>query len=95
VNQVVESILERRGPSPRLGSQAKVYYACQIAAHPPTIALVVNDPKLFRGAYERYLLNRLHDELPCSEVPIRLLFRRRRRATLGELKEHRRMAAEE
>jgi GTP-binding protein len=86
LNKIVESILDRRGPSPRLGAQAKVYYACQIAAHPPTVALVVNDPSLFRGAYERYLLNRLHDELPYSEVPIRLLFRRRKRMTLGALK---------
>ena len=87
VNQVIESILEQRGPSPRLGAQAKVYYAAQIAGHPPTIALVVNDPRLFLGAYERYLLNRLHEELPYSEVPIRLLFRKRKRKSLSALKE--------
>ncbi len=87
LNKIVESILDRRGPSPRLGNQAKVYYAAQIAAHPPTVALVVNDPSLFRGAYERYLLNRLHDELPYSEVPIRLLFRKRKRMSLAELKD--------
>jgi GTP-binding protein len=86
INQVVESILQRRGPSPRLGGHAKVYYACQIAANPPTIALVVNNPKLFHGAYERYLINRLHEELPYSEVPIRLLFRSRKRMPLSELK---------
>jgi len=86
LNRIVESILDRRGPSPRLGNQAKVYYAAQIAAHPPTVALVVNDPSLFQGAYERYLLNRLHEELPYSEVPIRLLFRKRKRMSLDELK---------
>jgi GTP-binding protein len=91
LNRIVESILDRRGPSPRLGAQAKVYYACQISAHPPTVALVVNDPSLFRGAYERYLLNRLHEELPYSEVPIRLLFRRRKRMSLPELKDSRRV----
>ena len=86
LNQVIESILRRRGPSPRLGRQAKVYYVSQIDAHPPTIALVVNDPLLFEGPYERYLLNRLREELPYSEVPIRLLFRARKRMTLSELK---------
>jgi len=86
LNRIVESILDRRGPSPRLGNQAKVYYAAQISAHPPTVVLVVNDPSLFLGAYERYLINRLHDELPYSEVPIRLLFRKRKRMTLSELK---------
>ena len=93
LNGVIESILKRRGPSPRLGRQAKVYYVSQIDAHPPTIALVVNDPTLFEGGYERYLLNRLREELPYSEVPIRLLFRARKRMTLSELKSGRKKTA--
>ena len=87
VNGVIDEVMQRRGPSSRLGTQAKVYYAAQIGTFPPTIALVVNDPKLFRGHYERYLMNRLHDELPFSEVPIRLLFRKRKRIPLVELKQ--------
>ena len=86
LNRVVESILARRGPTSRLGTEAKVYYVSQIGIRPPTFALVVNDPKLFRGAYQRYLLNRLHEGLSCSEVPIRLLFRKRKRLPLAELK---------
>ena len=78
LNRLIESIVARRGPSSRLGSQAKVFYASQIAIRPPTIALVVNKPKLFYGPYQRYLLNRLHEELSFSEVPIKLLFRSRR-----------------
>lgn len=80
INAAVERILKTRGPSPRLGKQAKVLYACQLDVHPPTIALVVNDRKMFVGQYERYLLNKLRDEMPFSEVPIRLIFSRRRRA---------------
>ena len=72
-------IIKRRGPSSKLGLHAKIFYVSQIDSHPPTIALVVNSPSLFEGAYERYLLNRLHEELPFSEVPIRLLFRKRKR----------------
>ncbi len=86
LNDVVGSILQRRGPSSRLGRQAKVYYACQIGVRPPTIAVVVNHPKLFHGQYERYLTNRLREELPYSEIPIRLLFRKRRRIDLAQLK---------
>ena len=55
--------------------------------NPPTLALSVNDPKLFVGRYERYLLNRLQEELPYSEVPIRLLFTKRKRMDLQEMKE--------
>jgi GTP-binding protein len=86
LNQLFENILSRRGPTSRLGRQAKVYFVSQIETHPPTIALVVNDPALFEGPYERYLLNRLHEELPYSEVPIRLLFRARKRMSLEQLK---------
>ncbi len=48
--------------------------------------MVVNKPELFEGGYERYLQNRLHEELPFSEVPIRLIFSERRRMSLGDLK---------
>ena len=46
----------------------------------------MNKPELFEGGYERYLQNRLHEELPFSEVPIKLLFSERRRMDLGALK---------
>ena len=77
--------MEKRGPSSRLGTQAKLYFASQVGTNPPTLALVVNKPKLFRGRYERYLMNRLREELPYSEVPIRVLFSKRTRKTLHAL----------
>jgi GTP-binding protein len=86
LNQLVGEILDRRGPSSRLGTQAKLYYASQVDTHPPTIALTVNRPELFEGRYERYLLNRLREALPFSEVPIRLLFSARGRKPIGEVK---------
>ena len=86
LNAVFEDILGRRGPSSKLGTRAKILYATQVAVHPPTIAVVVNKPELFEGGYERYLQNRLHEELPFSEVPIRLIFSERRRMSLGDLK---------
>ena len=72
-------ILTERGPSSRLGTIAKIYYITQIEVFPPTIALVVNKPDLFEGNYERYLLNRMREELPYAEVPIRLRFSARKR----------------
>jgi GTP-binding protein len=86
LNKIVEEILQRRGPSSRLGTQAKLYYATQVATLPPTIALKVNDPRLFEGGYTRYLMNRLREELPYSEVPIRLIFSSRDRVDIEELK---------
>ena len=86
LNAVFNDILGRRGPSSKLGTRAKILYATQVAVRPPTIAVVVNKPELFEGGYERYLQNRLHEELPFSEVPIRLIFSERRRMSLGDLK---------
>jgi len=83
LNRIVEQILQERGPSSKGGKQAKVYYVTQVAVDPPSIALFVNDPSLFEGGYERYLLNRFRDELPFSEVPIRLFFRPRQQMAKG------------
>ncbi len=95
LNAVFQRILEQRGPSSHLGRQAKIYYVSQVAVHPPTIALMVNRSDLFDGNYERYLLNRLREELPFSEVPIRLLFRDRKRKALHDLKHGARQALPE
>ena len=87
INSVVDAILKKRGPSSRLGTQAKLLFASQVDVRPPTLALVVNRPQLFKGRYERYLMNRLREELPFSEVPIRLIFSKRKRIDLQALKE--------
>jgi GTPase len=86
INAIVETILRERGPSSKLGTRAKLFYTAQIAVNPPTIVMVVNHPKLFTPSYKRYLMNRLRDALPYSEVPIRLLFTERKRKDLGEMK---------
>jgi GTPase len=86
INTAIKKIMGERGPSSKLGTQAKLFYTAQIGTNPPTIVMVVNEPKMFEGRYERYLLNRLRDELPYSEVPIRLIFTKRQRRELEEMK---------
>ncbi|MEM7755900.1 MAG: hypothetical protein AAF297_09725, partial [Planctomycetota bacterium] len=63
-----------------------VYYTAQVKTAPPTLVLVVNKPEMFRGTYERYLMNRLREELPYDEVPIQVIFRSRKRAELAALR---------
>lgn len=87
LNSTMERILKERGPTSKLGRQAKILYVSQVSVHPPTIVLVVNRKEMFEGQYERYLMNRLREELPYSEVPIRLVFRDRKRVGLQALKE--------
>ncbi|MCC7387227.1 MAG: ribosome biogenesis GTPase Der [Phycisphaerales bacterium] len=79
LNRLVRGLIETRAPSNRQGKRARVYYVAQVKTNPPTIALVVNDPDLFDHNYERFLHNRFREELPFSEVPIRLIIRGRKR----------------
>jgi len=87
LNRLVRSILETRGPSSKLGTLARVYYVAQVGTRPPTIAMVVNEPKLFTPNYMRYLTNRLREHVPFDETPFRIFVRgrkqfdQRRRAT--------------
>jgi GTP-binding protein len=78
LNRLVRSIIEKRGPTDIKGTFAKVYYVAQTGVEPPTITLVVNKPDLFTPNYMRFLMNRFREELPFSEVPIRIVIRERR-----------------
>lgn len=78
LNRVMKQILVERTPHAKLGNHPKIYYASQIDTHPPTVGLWVNRPQMFDNNYQRFLLNRLRDRMPWSEVPIKLLIRPRR-----------------
>ncbi len=78
LNRLVRAIIEKRGPTDIKGTFAKVYYVAQTGIEPPTITLVVNHPDLFTPNYMRFLMNRFREELPFSEVPIRIVVRERR-----------------
>ena len=76
LNEFIEGVMAERGPAAsKGGKQPKIYYATQLETNPPTIALFVNIPDLFDHNYQLFVLNRMRDELPFSEVPIRLLIR--------------------
>lgn len=76
LNRVLEAATAQRTPSAKHGSKAiKIYYGTQVSTAPPTIVLFANKPELIRDEYRRFMLNRLREQLPFGEIPIRLLFR--------------------
>lgn len=79
LNRVSRAIIDSHKPTSKTGLHAKVYYVAQIATNPPTVVLVVNQPVMYTPAYTRFFLNRLREETPFSEVPVRLLIRDRKR----------------
>jgi len=79
LNEAFESIkAERSATAKHKTALPKIYYATQVAVNPVTILMFVNNPQLFEENYRRFIVNRLRDLLPVSEVPIRLLTRSHR-----------------
>jgi len=87
VNRVLRAAVEANPPRAphssrqRQGSrgQPRVYYATQISVAPPTILLFVNNPSLFPEPYRRYLQEAFRQGLEATEIPIRLLWKKRER----------------
>ncbi|MDW8263463.1 MAG: ribosome biogenesis GTPase Der [Phycisphaerales bacterium] len=75
LNAALRQALSEQPPSARRGARPKVYYATQIGVAPPTIVLKVNHVENFPETYQRYLIHRLRELLPYSQVPIRLIVR--------------------
>ena len=61
----------------RMNRRPKIYFATQVAMHPPTIVLFTNAPELFDNTYQRYLVKTFRDHLPFTDVPIKLYLRNR------------------
>jgi GTP-binding protein len=66
------------------GHFPKLFYGTQTGTEPLSVLVFVNEPRLFRGQYERYLAQVLRDAFGCPEVPIKLSFRRRDKIVLGD-----------
>jgi len=76
VNEVIQDALRWHSPpATRQGRQGKIYYATQVATQPPAIAIFVNDAKLFKENYRRYIESQVRKQLGFRGTPIRLLWR--------------------
>lgn len=87
LNRILKKALDTRGPSSKLGTFAKAYFISQVAVAPPTVVLVVNKIELFTPNYRRFLLNRIREQTPFTEVPIKLIVKARNRARITDLME--------
>lgn len=75
LNDTIGKALRRHAlPSPN-GNRLRIYYASQFNTSPPTIALVMNKPKMLHFSYKRYLINILREYLQFDGTPIRVVTR--------------------
>ncbi|MCB2225229.1 MAG: ribosome biogenesis GTPase Der [Desulfarculaceae bacterium] len=84
LNQAIEGIMGHHPPPLIKGKRLKIYYASQVATRPPTIVLMVNDPKRVHFSYRRYLNNELRRVLGLDLAPLRLIFRGKERGKGGK-----------
>jgi GTPase len=81
LNRVLKRAWEKRTPKVKGGRVGRIYYGSQVATHPPTLLLFVNEPGLFDDNWRRYLMHELQSLLPYSEIPVRVQFQSRKPET--------------
>ena len=79
INEVLEDAVRwHTPPTTRQGRQGKIYYGTQVSSQPPSIALFVNEPKLFKDNYRRYIERQFRESLGFTGTPLRLFWRGKR-----------------
>lgn len=75
LNRVLrDKIVAKRSPPVVHGRSGKIYYATQVAVHPPVFVFFVNEPRLFNKKYRRYLFNQFQLEFGFPEIPVKFDF---------------------
>ena len=81
LNAALQEAKEKLRPRSR-SVLPKLFYGTQVGTEPLSIMIFVNEPRIFRGQYERYLMHYLQKEFDVEEVLIKLIFRRRDKVEL-------------
>lgn len=77
LNKTIELAVRRHSlPSPN-GNRLRIYFATQFDANPPTVAVIMNKPRLLHFSYKRYLINFIRDNHNFEGVPVRVVARGR------------------
>jgi GTP-binding protein len=78
LNELLEALQDQH-PAPLVrGLRVKLYYVAQVGYAPPTFIIQCNRPEGIGDSYKRYVENRFREAFGL-EVPMRLVFRERRR----------------
>jgi GTP-binding protein len=77
LNTKLAEFTERLSPPRYRNRPNKINYATQISVKPPTFVFFVREAKAVYFSYERYLANRIHEELGFENTPVRLIFRKK------------------
>ena len=77
LNETIEKGIRRHSlPSPN-GNRLRIFFATQFDTSPPTVALIMNKPRMLHFSYKRYLINILREYHDFEGVPVRVVARGR------------------
>ena len=77
LNKVVNEAYALNPPQTIRNKRLKIMYSTQANAEPPTFILFVNDEKLLKDHYKRYMENKLREAFGFFGTPIRIAVRER------------------
>jgi GTP-binding protein len=85
LNRFFAEVIETRSP-PTSGNRApRLYFITQAEASPPTFVIICNYPDSLHFSYRRYVSNQLRKRFGFEGVPIRVIYKeKRKRARKGE-----------
>ena len=79
VNDVLHRAAEAKAPEGSHGKHPRLFYGTQIAVAPPTFLIFASHPQLISAQYTRYMANCFRQHLPFPEIPLRIVYRARKR----------------
>jgi GTP-binding protein len=86
LNELLEAIQEDHPAPLAKGHPVKLYYVAQVAYAPPTFVVQCNRPEAIGEPYRRFVENRFREAFGL-DVPMRLVFRERKRRNRPRRKE--------
>ena len=78
LNTVIRDAVLTHPPPLSGGKPLRIYYATQVASHPPLFIFSCNDPDIVPSSYKRFIENTLRTSFDFEGVPLTLEFRPRR-----------------
>jgi GTP-binding protein len=79
VNKYFGKWIEKFPPPLYKGRSVKLNYITEVSTAPPTFVIYTNFPDGIHFSYERYILNQMRETFGFEGVPVRLLFRKKRK----------------
>jgi GTP-binding protein len=83
LNRLILEAFALNPPTSEKGKKLKPYYSTQLGSAPPTFIIFVNDTKLLKASYKRYIENKLREGFGFFGNPIKIVTRERKEKNKG------------